>query len=316
LAAPLAAAPLGAVRSLAADNDFAGFIAAVRREALAQGIRLGAVDYALRRAEYLQHVIELDRKQPEHTMTLSGFLQKVVTPQRTADGRAALAENGALLQRVFQRFAVPPRIVVALWAVESDFGKSMGNYSVVSALATLAFEGRRAAYFRPELIAALRILDQGNIHPDAMVGSWAGAMGQCQFMPSTYLNYAIDFDGDGKRDIWGDRADVLGSISNYIAQLGWRGDQSWGRFVQVPPNFDTRQAGLDIRRPGAEWGRMGVRAADASPLPGLDASLVMPDGSDGPALLVYDNFRTIMKWNKSTYFAASVSMLADSFGAG
>ena len=149
-----------------------------------------------------------------------------------------------------------------------------------------------------------------------MLGSWAGAMGQCQFMPSTFLNYAVDFDGDGKRDIWGDRADVLGSIANYIARLGWRGDQSWGRFVSVPANFDTRLAGLEVRRPTAEWSRMGVRAADASPLPAVEASLVVAEGNAGPALLVYDNFRTIMKWNKSTFFAAAVGMLADSFGSG
>ena len=315
-AVPIVAAPWRRTAAIAAEADFAAFIAAVRRDALAQGIRAGAVDDALRRAEYLPHVIELDRKQPEHTMTLSTFLEKVVTPQKTADGRAALSENWPLVQRVYQRFHVQPRFIVALWAVESNFGKVMGNYSVVSSLATLAYDGRRAAYFRPELIAALRIIDQGNIQPDAMLGSWAGAMGQCQFMPSTFLNYAVDFDGDGRRDIWGDRADVLGSIANYIAQLGWRGDQSWGRSVLVPANFDTRMTGLDIRRPTAEWSRMGVRAADASPLPGLEASLVMPDGSTGPALLVYDNFRTIMKWNKSTFFAASVGMLADSFGAG
>jgi membrane-bound lytic murein transglycosylase B len=315
LGAMSVAAVPGPIRALAAEGDFAGFIAAVRRDALAQGIRVGTVDNALRRAEYLPRVIELDHQQPEHTLTMSSFLQKVVTPQKTADGRAELSENWPLLQRVQQRFNVQPRFIVALWAVESDFGKVMGNYSVVSSLATLAYEGRRAAYFRPELIAALRIIDQGNIQPDAMLGSWAGAMGQCQFMPSTFLNYAVDFDGDGKRDIWGNRADVLGSIANYIAQLGWRGNESWGRSVVVPANFDTRLAGLDQRRPTADWSRMGVRPADASPLPGVEASLVIPDGG-GPALLVYDNFRTIMKWNKSTYFAAAVGMLADSFGTG
>jgi membrane-bound lytic murein transglycosylase B len=316
LAAPVLLASQHPVRALAADADFAGFIAAVRRDALAQGVRAGTVDVALRRAEFLPHVIELDRKQPEHTMTLGGFLEKVVTQQKISDGRAALAENGALLSRVQQRFNVQPRFIVALWAVESDFGRVMGNYSVVSALATLAFEGRRAAYFRPELIAALRIIDQGNVRTEAMLGSWAGAMGQCQFMPSTFLSYAVDFDGDGRRDIWSDRADVLGSIANYIGRLGWRGDQGWGRSVVVPPNLDTKMTGLDIRRPTADWNRMGVRAADASPLPGVDASLVIPDGGGGPALLVYDNFRTIMKWNKSTYFAAAVGMLADGIGAG
>jgi len=315
-AVPLAAACWRPGAAPAAAEDFAGFIAAVRRDALAQGVRAGAVDYALRGAQYLPHVIELDRQQPEHTMTLEGFLQKVVTSQKITDGRAALAENWPLLTRVYQRFNVQPRFVVALWAVESDFGKVMGNYSVISSLATLAYDGRRSSFFRPELIAALRIIDQGNIRPDAMLGSWAGAMGQCQFMPTTFLNFAVDFDGDGKRDIWNDRADVLGSIANYIAQLGWRGDQGWGRSVVVPANFDTRLTGLDVRRPTADWSRMGVRSTDTAPLPMTDASLVMPDGSTGPALLVYDNFRTIMKWNKSTFFAAAVGTLADSFGAG
>ena len=247
---------------------------------------------------------------------MSAFLEKVVTPDKINDGRVQLSENWQLLMRIHDRFNVQPRFIVALWAVESNFGKVMGNYAVVSALATLAFDGRRSSFFRPELIAALRIIDQGNISADAMVGSWAGAMGQCQFMPSTFLNYAVDFDGDGRRDIWGDRADVLGSIANYIGSLGWRGDQGWGRSVIVPANFDARLTGLDGKRPTADWSRMGVRTADASPLPGVEASLVMPDGGDGPALLVYDNFRTIMKWNKSTHFAAAVGMLADSFGTG
>jgi len=317
LAASAAAASLRSVKALAEGaGDFAGFIASVRQDAVAYGIRAATVDDALRRAEYLPHVIELDRQQPEHTTTLGGFLQKIVTPQKISDGRTALSENWPLLMRVHQRFDVQPRFIVALWAVESDFGKVMGNYSVVSSLATLAYDGRRASYFRPELIAALRIIDQGNIRTEAMLGSWAGAMGQCQFMPSTFLSYAVDFDGDGRRDIWNNRADVLGSIANYIGQLGWRGDQGWGRSVVVPPNLDTKMTGLDVRRPTADWSRMGVRAADASPLAGVDASLVMPDGSTGPALLVYDNFRTIMKWNKSTYFAAAVGMLADGFGAG
>jgi membrane-bound lytic murein transglycosylase B len=314
LAATLSVVPFGAV--YAAEGDFRAFLASVRRDAIAQGVRAGTVDLALGRAEYLPRVIELDHTQPEHTMTFAGFIEKVVTPQKTADGRAEMAGNWPLLQRVSQRFGVQPRFIVALWAVESNFGKVMGNYRVVSSLATLAYDGRRASYFRPELIAALRIIDQGHVQPDAMLGSWAGAMGQCQFMPTTFLSFAVDFDGDGKRDIWGDRSDVLGSIANYLSQLGWRGNEGWGRSVAVPANFDARLAGLDTRRPTAEWTRLGVRATDTAPLPGIEASLVLPDGAGGPALLDYDNFRAIMKWNKSTYFAGAVGMLADSFGAG
>jgi membrane-bound lytic murein transglycosylase B len=316
LAAPLVVALWRPARAQSGADDFAGFLAGVRRDAIAEGLRASTVDSALHRAQYLPHVIELDHQQPEHTMTLAGFLQKVITPEKIADGRAQLSENWPLLTQVFQRFRVQPRFVVALWGVESNFGKVMGNYSVISSLATLAYDGRRSTYFRPELIAALRIVDEGNINPDAMLGSWAGAMGQCQFMPSTFLNFAVDFDHDGRRDIWSDRADVLGSIANYLAQLGWRGDQSWGRSVTVPANFDQKLTGLDVRRSTSDWSRMGVHPTDSAALPVTEASLVMPDGGDGPALLVYDNFRAIMKWNKSTYFAASVGMLADSFGAG
>jgi membrane-bound lytic murein transglycosylase B len=184
----------------------------------------------------------------------------------------------------------------------------------VSALATLADEGRRSAYFRGVVLAALRILAQGHIRADDMTGSWAGAMGQCQFMPSTFLGYAVDYDGDGRRDIWNDRADVLASIANYIARLGWRGGEGWGREVLLPRSFDPRFTGLEVKRPTGEWGRLGVRSIDAGPLSAREseASLVMPDGASGPAFLVYDNFRTIMKWNKSTYFAAAVGYLADS----
>ncbi len=151
-----------------------------------------------------------------------------------------------------------------------------------------------------------------------MTGSWAGAMGQCQFMPSTFLGYAVDFDGDGRRDIWTNRADVLASIANFIAHLGWRNGQSWGRAVLLPPGFDARYTGLGVRRPTAEWSRLGVRNVDSSPLPAreIEASVVMPDGAGGPALLVYDNFRTIMRWNKSIYFAAAVGYLADSMWVG
>ena len=316
LAVPLAAALWHSAKAWASEDDFSAFLGGVRRDAVAQGIRVATVDAALRGAQYLPHVIELDHQQPEHTTTLSSFLQKVVTPQKIADGRAQLSDNWPLLSKVYQRFRVQPRFVVALWAVESDFGKVMGNYSVVSSLATLAYDGRRSSYFRPELIAALRIIDEGNVQTEAMLGSWAGAMGQCQFMPTTFLNFAVDFDGDGRRDIWSDRADVLGSIANYIAQLGWRGDQGWGRAVTVPLDFDQRLAGLETRRSTSDWSRMGVRPTDAAALPATEASLVIPDGGDGTALLVYDNFRAIMKWNRSTYFAAAVGMLADSFGAG
>jgi len=314
-AIPFWAAPNAIARlARAAESDFTAFLAGVRRDAVGQGIRTPTVDVALRGAQFLPHVIELDRKQPERVLTFGEYLEKVVTPQRKEDARHELAANRALLDAIWRRYGVEPPIIVALWGLESDFGRIPGNYPVVSALATLAFDGRRSAYFRSELIAALRILDQGHIRVEDMTGSWAGAMGQCQFMPSSFLGYAVDYDGDGRRDIWNDRADVLASIANYIGRLGWRGGESWGREVQVPHGFDSRFTGLEVRRPTGEWGRLGVRSSDAGPLATREneASLVMPDGANGPALLVYENFRVIMRWNKSTYFAASVGYLADS----
>ncbi len=317
-AAPLLAVPLGGGTAAAAESDFYDFLAGVRRDAYAQRVRLATIDIAFRYIQYLPHVIELDRRQPERRMTFDEYLAKVVTQQRLDDARRHLVDNWGLLQQVQRRFYVQPRFIVALWGVESDFGRTMGSYLVPAALATLAYDGRRGSLFRAELIAALKILDQGDIRIDNMVGSWAGAMGQCQFMPSTFLSYAVDFDRNGRRDIWSDRADVLGSIANYISHLGWHGNEDWGREVVLPQNFDTRLAGLDSRRSIIEWNRLGVRPVGAAPFTGHEpyASLVLPDGIGGPALLVYDNFRTIKRWNNSTYFAVAVGTIADSIGRG
>ena len=303
----------------AAEGDFSAFLAGVRRDAIAHGIRASTVDAAFRNAQFLPRVVELDRKQPERTMTFTQYIAKVVTPQRKEDARRQLAENRALLDAISRRYNVEPSIIVALWGLESDFGRLPGNIPTISALATLTFDGRRGAYFRSELMAALRILDQGHIRVEEMTGSWAGAMGGPQFMPSSFLDYAVDYDGDGRRDIWNSRGDVLASIANYIRGLGWRGGQSWGQDVLVPRGFDPGFAGLKAqRRLTEEWSRLGVRALDAGPLPSREseASLVMPEGADGPALLVFGNFRAIMKWNPSTYFAVSVGYLADSMAKG
>jgi peptidoglycan lytic transglycosylase B len=320
LSAPLLAAPamLAGWPAAAAEGDFDSFLDLVRREAAAQGIRPSTVNLALRSAQYLPHVIELDRHQPEQVLTFTQYLQKTVSPQRIENARRQLFENRPLLDAVWRRYDVEPRFIVALWGMESDFGKITGNYMVVSSLATLGFDGRRGRYFRGELISALRIIDQGNVGVGNMTGSWAGAMGQCQFMPSTFLRYAVDYSGDGRRDIWNNRADVLGSIANFLGHLGWLKGESWGRRVLLPPGFDARWTGLEVRRPTAEWSRMGVRSLDARPLAAreVEASLVMPDGAGGPALLVYDNFRTIMRWNKSTYFAGAVGYLADAMVGG
>jgi membrane-bound lytic murein transglycosylase B len=314
LAAPSALSGLSIVKAAAAsDEDFGVFLKEMRRDALAAGIRAGTVDFALRYARFLPHVIELDHRQPERTLSFAEYLDKVVTPERIADARRHLADNRLLLDGIAERYGVDAPVIVALWGVETDFGKVTGNYWVVSALATLGYQGRRSPYFRRELIAALRILDEGDIRADRMLGSWAGAMGQCQFMPSTFLRYAVDYDGRGRRDIWGDRADVLASIANFIARLGWHMGESWGQEVALPGGFDMRYAGLETRQPVSAWRRLGVRDIGGRALPEEgEASLVLPDGDGGAAYLVFGNFRVIMRWNKSTYFATAVGYLTDS----
>jgi membrane-bound lytic murein transglycosylase B len=318
MAAPLLAMPLGGGIAAPAGSDFGQFLAGVQRDAMARGIRPATIEAAFQRIAFLPRVVELDRKQPEHKMTFAEYFQKVVTQDRIGEARQKLAENWSLLQQVWQRYRVQPRFVVALWGIESNFGRMMGTFNVPAALATLAFDGRRGAMFRAELLAALRILDEGNIAPDQMVGSWAGAMGQCQFMPTTFLTYAVDFNSDGRRDIWNSTPDVLGSIGHYVSRLGWRGGESWGQVVVLPGGFDTGLAGLNTSRPVSEWAQLGVRPATATTFSGNEppASLVLPDGVGGTALLVYDNFRAIKKWNNSNYFAASVGYIADSIGSG
>ncbi|TNE38405.1 MAG: lytic murein transglycosylase, partial [Alphaproteobacteria bacterium] len=232
------------------------------------------------------------------------------------EGRRKLAENRAVLDAISKEYGVQPRFVVALWGVETRFGKYTGKFSVIDALTTLAYDNRRAAYFRKELLLALRILDEDHISVEEMKGSWAGAMGQSQFMPSSFVNFAVDQDKDGKRDIWGTRADVFASAANYLAKSGWKGDQTWGREVALPKGFDPSLVDLNVEKPMHEWQALGVRKADGNNLPGrqLMGSLVQPKGGNGQTFLVYNNYRTILKWNRSTYFAMSVGRLADLIG--
>ncbi|HJN61201.1 MAG TPA: lytic murein transglycosylase [Alphaproteobacteria bacterium] len=305
-------APAGAAEEQAVD--FAVWLEALRAEALGQGISAATLDAALAGVEPIPRVIELDRSQPETTLTFEQYMDRVVPNSRVEKGRARLRENAAALEAVRAAFGVQPRFIVALWGIETNFGQYTGGFSVIASLATLAHDGRRSAYFRAELLDALRILEQGHITPAAMMGSWAGAMGQSQFMPSSFVRFAIDFDGDGKRDIWATKADVFGSAANYLAKSGWRGDQTWGRKVSLPDNFDVSLADLKISKPLAGWQALGVRRANGQNLPivaGMMGSIVFPGGEGGPAFLVYDNFKTTLKWNRSTYFAMAVGHLAD-----
>jgi membrane-bound lytic murein transglycosylase B len=293
--------------------SFASWLEAFRADAAAAGISTRTLDSALGGLKPIQRVLELDQKQPETTITFAQYISKVVNSVRIGNGRKHLAENRPLLDRVAAKYNVQPRFIVALWAVESDFGASTGGFSVVASLATLAWSSTRPELFRSELIAALKILDRYGMPSEMLKGSWAGAMGQCQFMPSSYLRYAVDYDNAGRPDIWSDRADVFASIANYLSHEGWDGAFTWGRDVKVPGSFDESLINGKVLKTIDAWAALGVRRGDGGNLPkaALQAGLVQPGGTAGPTLLTYNNFRVIMKWNRSTYFATSVSYLAD-----
>lgn len=307
----------GAVPAAAAREDFAVWLEGLRAEALSRGISSETLDAALSGVEPIARVIELDRSQPEFTLSFDQYMARMVGPARVLEGREKLAENRALLDAIGARYGVPPRFVVALWGIETSYGRHLGSFPVIASLATLAYDGRRVDYFRKELLDALEILDEKHIAPEAMIGSWAGAMGQSQFMPSSFLRFAVDYDGDGRADIWNDTADVLASAANYLAQSGWKRGETWGREVVVPDGFDPTLAGLEQSRDLSEWQALGVRRYDGGDLPEepVSASLIMPEGIAGPAFLVYDNFRTILTWNRSQLFGIAVGWLADRIAA-
>jgi len=299
--------------SAAAEQaSFAAWLAAFGRDAQAAGVRAATVEQVLSGAQLLPRVIELDRAQPEFSRTPWAYLDSAVSAQRVAAGRAKRTEYGAPLGAAEARYGVPTSVVTAIWGMESNYGGNFGSFRAVDALATLAFEGRRRDWARGELLAALRIVDQGDIAADRMVGSWAGAMGHTQFLPSVFLAHAVDADGDGRRDIWGSIPDVTASTANYLASAGgWRRGEPWGVEVRLPAGFDHGQAELSVRQPAAQWAAMGVAAIDGQPLPPFEAaSVIEPAGARGPAFLVGPNFRAILRYNNSVNYALGVGLLA------
>ena len=296
---------------------FAEWLEALRAEAAASGISATTLDSALAGLEPLERVIERDRNQPEFTLDFRTYLTRVASASRIEEGQRMLVEYRTLLEDVGRRYGMPPELLTAVWGVESNFGRTQGDFSVVQAAATLAYDGRRGAMFRRELLNALRILDQGHVEVGQMKGSWAGAMGQLQFMPSTFIDYARDGDGDGRKDIWGNPADALESAASFMASQ-WRPGLRWGREVRLPDRFEIGLAGLDRREPLAEWQALGVRLPDGSDLPSanITASLVLPEDGAEPAFLVYENYRALMRWNRSHFFALAVGHLADRIAGG
>jgi peptidoglycan lytic transglycosylase B len=306
-----------AARAEEPRKEFAAWLQGLRVEARAAGISQRTLDEALRDvAAPRPRVIESDRNQPEQTETLEDYVAARVSQSRIKEGRRMLRRYPTWLGRVERRYGVQRRYIVALWGIETRYGKYPGGLPVIPSLVTLAYDQRRGDYFRRELLEALRILDAGHIPLARMRGSWAGAMGQCQFMPSAFRRFAVDADGDGRVDIWNSVPDVLASIANYLAHTGWQDDQIWGRPVRLPKRFDLTHAGLATRHPLSLWQSLGVRRRNGRHLPRrhLKASLLLAEDSSGPAYLVYDNFRSLLAWNHANAFAVAVGTLAERIG--
>ncbi len=300
------------------EKDFAVWLENLRVEARSAGVSQETLEAALTDVKGpLPRVIDLDRNQPEFTQSLEDYVAARVSEKRIDNGRRMMSRYPTWLGRVERKYGVQRRFIVALWGIETNYGEHTGSFPVIHSLVTLAHDGRRSSYFRKELLDALHVLDAGHIRLKRMKGSWAGAMGQCQFMPSSFRRYAADADGDGRIDIWNSVPDVLASAANYLKQAGWQDDQAWGRPVTLPGKFDFSLLGLETRLPFSRWQSLGVRSSDGSALPCRDfnASLIMPDGPGGSAYLVYDNFRVLLAWNKSNAFAVAVGTLSDRFAA-
>jgi membrane-bound lytic murein transglycosylase B len=299
--------------------DWASWLAEFRTKAAADGITQATLDAALTGLEPVQSILERDRKQPEYSLTFPQYRERVVTEAKIKRGREMAVEHADLLARISAKYGVQSRFILAIWGIESFYGKYTGKDPVIASLATLSYDRRRSSFFQKQLIAALRMADKGYIELETMKGSWAGAMGQPQFIPTSYLAYAVDEDGDGRRDIWNSVPDIFGSIANYLAQHGWKSDHTWGREVQAPKSLRDGWSGIadddkkSKLRTLAAWNKLGVRKAGGSTLPDRDLQtiLVAPDGAKGVMFATYPNYKRILNYNPSHLYALAVSLLSD-----
>jgi membrane-bound lytic murein transglycosylase B len=309
------------------EQGFADYVVKLKTEALTLGFSQRFIDESFAQVKFHKRAVKADRSQPENLETLDTYLPKRVPQWKVDKARALYKKHEALLTEIGDKYQVQPRFIVALWGLETNFGKFTGGYNVISALSTLAYEGRRETFFKKQLMAALTILDQGHIKLNDMKGSWAGAMGQNQFMPTSFLGYAVDGDGDGKIDIWHNQADVFSSMANYLQKEGWNNGMTWGRQVKLPKGFDNTlaipkntgsrknwlKAWAASEKTLEQWQLVGVRRADGTSLPNVDikAALIFPDDENGRIYLAYDNYKSLMHWNLSYYFVSSVGHLSD-----
>lgn len=311
-ATPAAPAPADFPHVAPGPAGFNDWLAGFRRHAAAEGISEATLARTLDGVRYRPRVVELDRKQPEFSRQIWDYLDSAVSASRVSNGRDKLAAHREAANRASAQYGVPAEVIISIWGIESSYGGYLGDFSTLESLATLAHDGRRQEFASTELLAALRIIQAGDIAPDDMKGSWAGAMGHTQFIPSSFLAYARDGDGDGRRDIWNSIPDVLASTANYLAEAGWRSDEPWGVEVVLPQNFDYSQADASGRRSSQDWAQLGVTAVDGSALPNLqETAVIAPAGAHGPAFLVGPNFRVILRYNNATSYALAVAVLSD-----
>lgn len=313
--------PTGDNLDIQPTQTFEEWEAGFRQDALAAGIRPDVFDRAFAGVTPDMSVIRADRSQPEFTRPVWEYVDGALSAARVRKGQALLSQYAETLNTIEQRYGVDRQALVAVWGMESNFGSFQGDKSVIRSLATLAYEGRRPGFAHAQLLAALQILQQGDITPEKMLGSWAGAMGQTQFIPTTYLTHAVDFDGTGHRDIWGSPTDALASTAHYLQSSGWQKGQPWGFEVQLTSGFDYSLADGAIRKSVSEWMQMGIKLPNGSVVPPgseqLSAALLLPAGYRGPAFLILDNFRAVLKYNNSSSYALAVNLLSERFnGAG
>jgi lytic murein transglycosylase len=317
LSAAMVAFAMSAVSATAAPactntGSFERWLDGFKKDALAAGIKPGTVASTMDGMTADMSIVSSDRKQGFFSQTFLDFSAKLATANRVTNGIAKARQQKAVFDRVEKEYGVPAPVITAFWALESDFGSGMGKKPVLRSLATLAYDCRRGEMFRAELISALKIIDRGDLRADEMIGSWAGELGQTQFLPGHYYNFAVDYDGDGKRDLLRSNPDIIASTANFIRSLGWKAGDPWLQEVRVPTDMAWEQAGLDIKLPRSKWAEMGVTTVDGKKLTadGMPSALLLLMGRNGPAFLAYPNFEAYLKWNQSLNYATTAAYLA------
>ncbi|WP_300476748.1 lytic murein transglycosylase [Shewanella sp.] len=297
---------------------FPSCVAGLQARARSEGLSEATINSTIANLKFVPRVIELDQQQPEFSQTFDNYFSKRATEWRVNEGRRLLKKHSVLLNQLAKEYGVPPQYILSFWGLETNYGSYKGKMSVLNSLATLACEPRRSNYFTIELMQALKLKEKYQFDDDTMVGSWAGAMGHTQFMPSAYAKYAVDGDGDGKADLWNSTTDALTSAANFLQHLGWQRNERWGREVLLPKDFSYSYLGAKQPLALSEWAGLNVTQANGQPLPAVDiqAALYLPAGHTGPAFLGYENFNVIMRWNRSEYYAITVGHLADRINGG